>query len=171
MHNTERFSGLSAIRQKWAVAELKVSFKATKKTNVFVHKAWDAAGIVRAMVKPATLESTEQLHLIFLDDANEVIAFKTLNYRMREIFKEQLNEVTALALACRAKKVVMAHNHPHLAGVFSRLDITISELISHRLNLFAIKLLDHVLITVYGHTSLTLIGYGLGDKNVDSLYK
>jgi DNA repair protein RadC len=58
------------------------------------------------------------------------------------------------ALMCNASGVMLMHNHPSGNKTPSDQDIKITRQIKQALNLFDIKLVDHIILTLESYTSM-----------------
>lgn len=97
-------------------------------------------------------KEAEQFDVAFLTSQHQLIKCETL-------FKGTINsapvfprEVAKAALMCNAAAIVLAHNHPSGLPDPSRSDKDITGVIQEALDLFDIKVLDHIVVGVQGHT-------------------
>lgn len=96
----------------------------------------------------------EQLRGLYLDTHNrvihqEVISMGTINSNIvhpREVFRP--------ALEYGAAAVVLAHNHPSGVVTPSTADVEITKQLVHAGKIIGINLMDHVVITADGYTSV-----------------
>jgi len=92
--------------------------------------------------------------VLFLDNQHRLIEFKELfrgsiagcSVHIREVAKE------ALKLNCAA--VIFTHNHPSGVSEPSLADIDITKALKKALKLFDIRVLDHLIVSAHGATSL-----------------
>jgi DNA repair protein RadC len=96
----------------------------------------------------------EVFHALYLNTQHHVL-------RSEELFRGTLSQtqvyprdIVARALAANAAAVIVAHNHPSGNCEPSADDIRITERIKSALALVDIRLLDHVIVTAAGTTSL-----------------
>ena len=104
-------------------------------------------------LKLATKEH-EVFAVLFLDNQHRLIEFKELfrgtisscSVHIREVAKE------ALKLNCAA--VILTHNHPSGICEPSLSDVNITKSLKKSLSLFDIRVLDHIVVSLEGTTSL-----------------
>lgn len=98
----------------------------------------------------------EQLRGLYLNSHNrvirdEVISIGTVNANIvhaREIFR--------IAIECNAVAVLLAHNHPSGEMTPSAEDFAVTENLIQAGKLIGIRVLDHIIITKEGYTSVNL---------------
>lgn len=98
-------------------------------------------------------EERENFVILYLDARNKLIVDKvsigTLNASLvhpREIFKD--------AIRANAAQLIVAHNHPSGDPEPSPEDIALTRRIDEAAKIIGIELLDHVIVTSSGYTSL-----------------
>lgn len=91
---------------------------------------------------------------LFMDNQHRLIEF-------RELFRGTINgcsvhvrEVAKEALSLNAAAVIFTHNHPSGISEPSKADIHITEQLQKALNLFDIRVLDHLIVSVEDTVSL-----------------
>jgi len=67
--------------------------------------------------------------------------------------------VAADALAYEASAVMLAHNHPSADPTPSAADLAFTRRLGRALDALGVRLLDHLVLAVGGHTSLRARGY------------
>ena len=120
------------------------------KTRFPVTTGAAAASVLRGLVG----EETEHLAVLFLDSRHRIIraSKSTIGTDGFTIFdpKTLLGE----ALRLRAAAIIVAHNHPSEDLEFSPTDIAATRSVVSAASTVGIKVLDHILITRSGHTSM-----------------
>ena len=99
-------------------------------------------------------KSQEHFLVVYLDVQNKIISYKTLFIgtldrsiiHPREIFKE--------AVGLSAAKIIAVHNHPSGALKASPQDIEVTNILVEAGIMMGIPLLDHIIVTNHGYTSL-----------------
>jgi len=115
----------------------------------------DSIRVLKQIYDKASINAYEEVKILFLDNSNKVIGI--YNHSKGGITGTVIDVemVCALALKCLAKGVIMSHNHPSGSLRFSDADIKVSKELKNALNLFRIALLDSIVITENGFTSMT----------------
>lgn len=104
-------------------------------------------------------KTTEEFYAIFLDNSCKVINCKRISSGGLSSAPVSIRKIVETAIACNCTNVVVAHNHPHGLSLPSNADCTVTVDIYRALKLCEIKLLDHVIISPNGSTSLLENGY------------
>lgn len=99
-------------------------------------------------------KSQEHFLVVYLNTQNHIVAYKTLFIgtldrsivHPREIFKE--------AVSHSASKMIAVHNHPSGSMTPSKQDIEVTHLLMEAGQMMGIPLLDHLIVTDQGFTSL-----------------
>ena len=91
-------------------------------------------------------EQRERFAVLFLDVQNRFIAFETLFTGTLTQTSVYPREIVCAALAHGASAVVLAHNHPSGNVQPSRADESLTQTLKTALNLFDVRVLDHVII-------------------------
>lgn len=125
----------------------------------------DSIRVLKQIYDKGSINAYEEVKILFLDNSNKVIGI--YNHSKGGITGTVIDVemVCALALKCLAKGVIMSHNHPSGSLIFSNADITMTKNLKNALNLFNIALLDSIVITEFGYTSMTnegILAFGGG---------
>ena len=88
----------------------------------------------------------EQLHALYLDNRNALIAAETMFLGTINQTQVHPREIARSALLHNASSVILAHNHPSGNPEPSQADRTITDRIRSALDLFEIRLLDHFVV-------------------------
>lgn len=89
-----------------------------------------------------------------LDGANRLIAKRIITIGTLTSSLVHPREVFADSLTDRAASVIVAHNHPSGNLEPSQADCNVSEHLREAGELLGIKLVDHIIVTTTGHTSI-----------------
>lgn len=100
----------------------------------------------------------EDLVAVFLSTSNHVLkdalmfrgSLRSINVKARDVVRD--------ALLCNAAAVILLHNHPMGDPDPTTADIETTETIANRLDMFDIRLLDHVIISEHGCYSMNQNG-------------
>ena len=154
--------GISILKKNWAVAELKVSYKAKQKTCVKVTCSEDGYQIFRKMWDDSLINIQEQFCALMAGDeetgvslqimvkkldAGDVIGFRIITTGKATSNTVDINFLISCALVCRAQAVLLAHNHPSGNLKPSNADIGLTTVIKNKLEFFEIKVCDHLIVT------------------------
>ena len=96
---------------------------------------------------------------ISLNGANEVIKKRVVTIGLLNSSQVHPREVFADVIADRGASVVLAHNHPSGSLSPSESDIQITNQLVEAGNILGITVLDHIIISKKGHTSLKEQGF------------
>lgn len=95
---------------------------------------------------------------IYLNNAHQVISYDTMFSGTIDSVNLYNRDIIKGALLTNASAVILAHNHPSGNPHPSTADVNITKKIKEALSLVDIRLLDHVIITDNGETSLCQLG-------------
>ncbi len=137
----------------WAVAELEVSYKPKIITGVSVSCSNDAYNVFKQMWDKSLINIQEQFCAIFLDQKNEVIAFRLISTGKMDATTVDIPLLLSLSLKCRAKSIIIAHNHPSENLNVSDSDIEVTDKIFYSCKIIDLSLIDHLIITNKGFFS------------------
>jgi len=101
----------------------------------------------------------EQLRGIYLNTASKVIGTKVLTVGTARQSLSDPATVFRPAMKMGASFVILAHNHPSGETTPSQADVAVTKEIADAGKILHIKLLDHLIVTRSGFTSL--LGAGL----------
>jgi len=100
-------------------------------------------------------ERRELFFLICLDARNNVIQAVKINEGAPDSVGLEPRTVAEAALRCRAKSVVLAHNHPGGSLKPSAADLAVTEQLATALSALDITVLDHLIVADGKHLSFT----------------
>lgn len=147
MQNQKREKSLSVLREKWAVAELEVSYKPKQKTGVNITGSYDAYQVFLQMWDNSLINIQEQFACLFLNAANEVIGYRLITTGKATSNTIDFNFIITCALLCRAQRVIFAHNHPSGNIKPSKADKDVTFAAKWKLEPFEVDVTDHLIIT------------------------
>lgn len=146
MHYTEKKPNLSILKERWAVAELQLSYRPYRKTGVIISSSEDAYRVFMEMWDHSLIHLQEQFTCLYLSQCNEVIAYRLINTCKASSGTVDVSLILSCALICRAQGIIVAHNHPSGCLRPSLSDKKLTREIEKMVGLFDIKLLDHLII-------------------------
>jgi len=130
----------------------------TFKGSQIIRGSEDAVDVFRQFWNKNSLPISENLNVMFLNQANKVIG---IYQHSKGSVNGTIADPEMIALAAvksLAKGVIIAHNHPSGNLKPSQSDIDIANKIKNGLKLFDIKLLDSLIITEDSYNSLDDLG-------------
>lgn len=102
------------------------------------------------------LELQEQFRIILLDQKSSCLGISTLASGGVSQCIVDLKLVFAMALKAKASGIILAHNHPSGSKKPSENDKTLTAQFSVAGRILDIPVLDHLIITTEGYTSMAL---------------
>lgn len=96
---------------------------------------------------------------IYLDTWHHVLACEEMFRGTIDGAEVHPREVAKRALQLNAAAVVFSHNHPSGALEFSASDIAVTARLKMAMQIFEIRVLDHILVTSGGHLSMAQLGH------------
>ena len=111
------------------------------------------------LMKIMTLYEEERICCILLDTKNKVIDQVLISKGSLNSTIIHPREVFTPAIRMKASGIILVHNHPSQNSTESQEDIDATKRMKEAGNIIGIRLLDHVIITNTGYTSLKEKGY------------
>lgn len=139
------------------IAEVKVSYtsKVKAKDRVLVKTSIDAYNAVRSLYDEDTIDYVESSYVLLLNYANQVIGKKLLSTGGTNACIVDVKVIGQISLSTNAHGIILTHNHPSGNRSASQQDIKITRRVKEALELFDIKVLDHIIVTSdNGYTSM-----------------
>lgn len=96
---------------------------------------------------------------VFLDTRHKIIATENLFRGTVDAAEVHPREVAKRALALNAAALIAFHNHPSGNLEPSAADRALTARLKQSLALLDIRLLDHIVVSAEGHTSLAALGW------------
>jgi len=147
MSYSEKKQNLSILKERWAVAELQVSYKPKQKTGVKITVSHDAYQVFLQMWDNSLINIQEQFACLFLNQASEVIGYRLITTGKATSNTIDFNFIITCALLCRAQRVIFAHNHPSGSTKPSKADKDVTFAAKWKLEPFEVDVTDHLIIT------------------------
>ena len=124
------------------------------------YKVLDTAEKIRKYITTFFIgRETECAYVFMLDSRNGLKGVKFLSDGITDETYIYADKVCDLALSLKAKKVIVAHNHPSGVVEASDGDISVSKELEIKLNRLNIKLADSVIVSDEDYFSLRANGY------------
>lgn len=106
------------------------------------------------LFSPDTLEHHEEMFVFVLNRASRILGWAKLSSGGLAGTVCDARIIGQIALLSNAQSIILAHNHPSGELKPSETDIKLTRTIRDALKLFDIQLLDHLIITTEGYTSM-----------------
>lgn len=140
-------SNLSLFKDDWAVAELELTYSPKQRTGVFIKNPEAANQVFRAMWDKPLINIQEQFCALFLNENNEVIGFRLISTGKAASKFIDFNLLASCSLLCRASSIIIATNHTSGDILPTKADKEVTLRVKSKLDLFDIKVSDHLIIT------------------------
>lgn len=137
------------------VFELEVSYTRKSLARVKLTSSDEVAAYARSTIyQPGSIQYCEKFYVLMLDRANQVFAFKLISQGGITATFTDAKLIFQTALLCHSPQIILLHNHPSGQTKASQADISMSKQIQKGGTLLEIKVLDHVILTADGHSSM-----------------
>lgn len=138
------------------IAEVKVSYtnKVKAKDRVQVKTSKDAYNAVRSLYDEDTIDYVESSHVLLLNYANQIIGKKLLSTGGTNSCIVDVKVIAQISLSTNAHAIILTHNHPSGNLSASQQDRDITHKVKNALDLFDIRVLDHIIVTSDGYMSM-----------------
>jgi DNA repair protein RadC len=120
-----------------------------------INSASDAVQVFKNYWDKNNIELVEEMNVMFLNKMNKPIGIYQHSKGGIDGTILDIEVVSGLAVKSLCKGVIIAHNHPSGNLLPSDADIRVSKELKNALNLFKITLLDSLIVTTNGYTSLS----------------
>jgi DNA repair protein RadC len=105
-----------------------------------------AANLLRKSYNENTIECQEEVVVLFLDNANQVIGVQKLSKGGMSSTLVDIRLLLSVALKSLASGIILSHNHPSGKLVPSDADRTMTKQLKEACKLLEITLLDHIIL-------------------------
>ncbi len=136
------------------VAEIKISYKHRNPEKVKIVSSKDVYDLILNHWNINTIELLEEVKIILLNYANEVLGIQELSKGGITQCTVDLKIILSIALKCLASAIIIVHNHPSGTLSPSDNDKLITTKLKKACELLDIKLLDHLIITKKSYLSM-----------------
>ena len=103
-------------------------------------------------------KSTEQVRVLHLNTRNVLMRDEVMNEGSIDEATVHVREVLRRALEIGSASIILVHNHPSGDPTPSQADIQVTRRLDEGGARVGILLLDHVIVTAGGHSSLRTMG-------------
>ncbi len=139
-------------RTQFTEARLTVNFIPSNHPTKILERE-DAENFLRSVWDDELIALQEQLYVLFLNQANEVICWRCLHTGTITSSLIDVRILFGLALGCCAVGFILAHNHPSGKLKPSQADLAITKKVKDAGELLDIVLLDHFIVAPKGSIS------------------
>ena len=133
--------------------ELRLTFTPPTK-SVTINNQEQATNYLRTIWDTDLLNVQEQVYVVFLDNAHQVICWRCLHTGGISSTIVDVKLVFSLACGCLASSILVAHNHPSGKLIPPQSDIKITEKLLKAGETMEITLIDHLILTSKGSHSI-----------------
>lgn len=139
---------------KSTIPEITLKYKSGNTKKIKVTSSKDAADYMRELYDMDTIEITESAIVLFLNRANNSIGWFKVSQGGITGTVVDIKLILVTALKCGASAIILSHNHPSGQLMPSDADVKLTRRLNEACKMLDISLLDHIIITDKGHTSL-----------------
>lgn len=137
------------------VFELEVSYTRKATARIKLTSSDEVAAFARTLIyKPGSIQYCERFFVLLLSRSNECFGFKQISQGGITGTFTDAKLIFQTALLCHATQIILLHNHPSGNTKPSNADLSMTKQIMKGGALSEIKVLDHVIITAEGHSSM-----------------
>ncbi|MBQ4095522.1 MAG: RadC family protein [Oscillospiraceae bacterium] len=105
-------------------------------------------------------ETKECFKVCYLTNNLRLLTLETLAVGNVDTVRPDVSRIVEIALKYESKAIVISHNHPTAISLPSNEDIAVTRELQRALDMFGIRILDHIIVSGYGDvTSMTQCGY------------
>lgn len=143
------------IIKRMKLPEIKLSYinPVKKAERIKIKKAEEAVLVLREVFNPDELELREQMMVLYLNNAAEVIGYTKHSVGGLTGTVVDIRLILASALKCLCTGIILSHNHPSGTLKPSEADINITKKIKEAAKFHEIELIDHIILTNEGFFS------------------
>lgn len=135
------------------VAEVTLQYKPTCKKQSKVFGSEEAYNILLPTFKEGTIEYREYAKVLYLNQANEVIAYNTISEGGLTETAVDLRIILQGALLTNATQIIFAHNHPTGNLKPSPQDDMLTRELQKACQIMRIRFTDHIIMSVDSYYS------------------
>ncbi|AIL46961.1 JAB domain-containing protein [Elizabethkingia anophelis] len=133
-------------KSEWEVAEVQVSYLPTKHP-VTINGSRMANEIFQQIWDKSLLYIQEQFYVLFLNQAHNVLCWRLISTGDGKSCIVDKKLLGAIVCKTLTQNVILAHNHPSGNLKPSKSDKRLTWDVQRMLQLFEVKVLDHLIIT------------------------
>lgn len=145
------------MKAKWFLGEVSIGYKRTETDDSLnknhIRNSKSCVDFFRSIFPEEAMEHHEEMWVAYLNHAHRPIGYLRLSKGDVSSTIVNLKELLQGALMSNASRVILMHNHPSGNTTPSEQDKELTYKVSKGLDLFDIKLLDHIILTKDSYTS------------------
>jgi len=136
-------------------AEIQLHYKRTSFEEAeHINGPEAAVHILRSYIDTNRIDLKEFFWVLLLSNANQLLGISEVAVGVTTGVIVPIREIIQLALLANATGIIACHNHPSGKLTPSEQDKRYTQKLRKAAKLFEITLLDHIIITSEGHTSI-----------------
>jgi DNA repair protein RadC len=145
----------------YQVAEIQLSYRTDVKPSLRpkITTSREAYNILLQNWDSSKIEFIEQFKVMLLNRAHRVLGILEVSTGGVSGTVADPKVIFAAALKGNASGIILAHNHPSGNLTASQADLDLTKKIKEGGKFLEVQLLDHVIVTTEGYTSMTDEGY------------
>lgn len=128
--------------------------KRTVKSSPQIRTSQQGYNIFRQLWDMDTIDYLECIYVIFLSNCNRVLGVSKISQGGSSGSIVDVKIILGKAILAHANAIILAHNHPSGSLAASPADINITNKIKDGAKLLDINLLDHIILTSEGYSSM-----------------
>lgn len=136
------------------VKEFTINYSKTNIVDTFIRSSVDGERVLRQIFNANDINIFEQFYIILLNQCNRVKGFAKISQGGLNGCTVDNRLIAKYAIETLSTSVILAHNHPSGNSSPSLQDKQMTNTISQALELFGIKVLDHIILTDEYYTSM-----------------
>ena len=136
---------------------LKKGKKVCALSNGYIHNAKEAEEIIRMFYKD-DIELYESFFVLCINNANKPIGFAKISQGGIQGTVIDVRIICKFAIETLATGIIIAHNHPSGNKEPSSEDIKLTKKIKEALDIFNIRCMDHIILTISDYYSFSDAG-------------
>ncbi len=118
-------------------------------------RKFDSAKEIADYIRPFYLDTqNERIYAICFDLYDRMIACRVVSDGDRDSCYLDCSKLASIALAVKAKKIVLSHNHPNGTLKPSADDVAVTEMARDMLMYLKVQLKDHIIVTDSSYISM-----------------
>ena len=110
--------------------------------------------IAKILIEDMKYRKTELLKLVILNNSNEILKIQNITEGNSNMVAADAKNILSEVIKMQAPKIILLHNHPSGNLKPSQSDIDFTQRIKQACEILGIQLLDHIIITENGYTSI-----------------
>ncbi len=138
------------INHRTVLREVRAVYRGNKKGWLHMKTVADAAEAIRKVIPD---NSREHFVCLYLNGANEMVAYAVVATGTANSCRVHPREVFQLAVLVGSVAIIFGHNHPSAVVTPSEDDKHLTKVLKKGAELLGIKILDHIVVTDRQHHS------------------